>query len=137
MLTNQSVIILGTLTQEFGFEEYVEKLKDCSLPGVGSNLVIERQIPDYIYSIKAIFKKMNENYEGEFSNKFFSEANKKMGPAFYVNAITAHQNGMLIAYLFEKTRWTNAISTCQEHRIPPSLLKMQNITKNLNTLNQK
>jgi hypothetical protein len=125
--------LTGSLTQEFGFEEYIERLKQC-LDGLGT-LLIDRNIKDYVFETKTLFKKINDNYEKEFSNKFFGETNKNIGPAFYVNAVSSHQNGMLIAYLLEKTRWTSAQASCNEERAPESLLRPQNLTKNLKDLN--
>jgi len=123
----------GSLTSQYAFEEYIEKLRLCPI----SELRIKRDIPDYIYNIKALFKKMNENYENEFSNKFFTEANKKIGPAFYVNAVTSHQNGMLLGYLVEKTRWSQAALSCNNQRIPEFLVKPQNFSSAVGDLKGK
>lgn len=125
---------LGTLTEEMGFEEYIQTLSRCNKE-LSPNMYVERRIGDYVYSIKGLFKKINDNYENEFSNKFFGESNKKIGPAFYVNAVTSHQNAMLIAYLLEKSRWDAAIASCHQRKVPGSLIKPQNVTKNLKNLN--
>lgn len=122
----------GSVTQQFGFEEYVEKLQKCPM----GELVITRAINDYVVNIKQLFKKMNKNYESEFSNSFLGAVNSKLSPAFYVNAVTTHQNGMLVAYLLEKQRWSDAELSCNSQLIPKSLIKVENLTNSLTQLRQ-
>lgn len=122
----------GSITQQFGFEEYVEKLQKCPL----GDIVISRGVNDYVYGIKQLFKSMNKNYESEFSNAFIGAGNSKLTPAFYVNAVTTHQNGMLIAYILEMKRWSEAELSCNSQHTPSSLVKVNNLTTSLNQVDQ-
>ncbi|CAL8121978.1 unnamed protein product [Orchesella dallaii] len=122
----------GAITQQFGFEEYIEKLQKCPL----GEMIIKRGINDYVFNIKQMFKSMNKNYENEFSNSFLGAASSKLSPAFYVNAVTTHQNGMLVAYLLEKDRWSQAELSCNAQLIPKALVRNDNLTSSLTQLRQ-
>lgn len=122
----------GSITEQFGFEEYIKKLQQCP----NGEVLITRNIKDYTFNIKQLFKSMNKNYENEFSNSFLGAQNSKLSPAFYVNAVSTHQNGMLVAYLLEKERWSEAELSCNAHLIPNSLVKASNLTDSLTQLKQ-
>lgn len=120
----------GFQTTKQSIEEYFRQLKSCP-----KNVVnITRSIPDYVYNIKEIYKAMNRKFEQEFSNKL--RAGNREGPAHYVNALSAHQNTMVMNYWVEESRWNLARLACLTNTVPLSLLPSANFTADLNILSE-